>query len=86
MASAFFAVHEDEGEGDFSAFALDGVDGFEGGSARGDDIIDDDYGVAGFEISFDLFACAVAFGLLADGENLKGLLRVFHGGKHANGE
>ena len=35
LAAAFLAIHEDEAEGDFPAFALDGVDGFQGGAAGG---------------------------------------------------
>lgn len=86
FAAAFLAVDEDEAEGDFSAFALDGVDGLEGGSAGGDDVVDDDDGVSGLEVSFDLFAGAVAFGFLADGEDLEGFVGVFGGGGHADGE
>ncbi len=86
LAAAFFAIDEDEAEGDFSALAFDGVDGFEGGAAGGDDIIDDDDGLAGLEIAFDLFAGAVAFGFLADGEDLEGFFRVLGGGGHADCE
>ena len=84
LAAAFLTIDEDEGEGDFSTFALDGIDGFQGGAAGGDDVIDDDDGVAGFEISFDLFTRAVAFGLFADGENLKCFGRVSGGRGHAD--
>ncbi len=84
--AAFLAVDEDEAEGDFAAFTFDGVDGFEGGSAGGDDVVDDDDGVAGFEVAFDLFAGAVAFGFLADGEDLECFVGVFRGGCHADGE
>ena len=86
LASAFLAVHEDEGEGDFSAFTLDGVDGFERRAAGGDDVIHDDYNIAVLEVAFDLFACAVAFGFLADGEDLERFGGVFHGRSHADGE
>ena len=86
LSAAFFAIHEDQCECDFSAFALDGIDRFEGGSAGGDHVIDDDHAIAGFEIAFDLFACAVTFGFLADGENLERLVRVLGSGGHADGE
>ena len=86
LAAAFLAVHEHEAEGDFSAFALDGVDGFEGGAAGGDDVIDDDHVVAGLEVSLDLFAGTVALGFLADGEHLQRFGRVLGGGSHADCE
>ena len=86
LAAAFLTIDEDEGEGDFSTFALDGIDGFQGGAAGGDDVIDDDHSVAGFEIAFDLFAGTMAFGLLADGENLKRFGRIFHRGGHPDGQ
>lgn len=86
LAPAFFAIHKDEGEGNFSAFALDGIDRLESGSPGGDDIIHDDDRVASLEISFNLFPRAMAFGFLADGEDLECLGRVFDGGKHADGK
>ena len=86
LAATFLAVHQHEGEGDFPALALDGVDGFEGGSASGDHVINDNDRIARFEITFDLFAGAVAFGLLADGEDLEGFGRIFHRRGHTNGK
>ncbi len=71
FASAFAAVYEDEGEGHVTTFAADFLDGFEGGATGGDGVIDDDDGVAGFEIPFDEAAAAVGFGLFADGEHLE---------------
>ena len=59
---------------------------FKRGAAGGDDIIDDDHVVTGLEVAFDLFARAVAFGFLADGEDLQRLVRVLGGGGHADGE
>ena len=64
LAAAFLAIDEDQAEGDFAALALDGVDGLEGGTAGGDDVVDDDDVVSRFEIAFDLFADAMAFGSL----------------------
>jgi hypothetical protein len=84
LAAAFLTIDKDEGEGDLSTLALDGVDGLQRGAARGDDIIDDDDGVAGFEIPLDLFARAMALGFLADGEYLERFLRVAGGGSHAD--
>ena len=86
MAATFFAVDQDEDKGDSTAFALDGVDGFKSGAACGDDVIDDDYVVAGLEVAFDLFARAVALGLLADRKDLQRLVGIFAGGGHANGQ
>ncbi len=86
LAATFLAVHQHEREGDFPAFALDGVDGFESGAASGDHVIDDDDRIAGFEIAFDLFAGPVALGLLADGEDLEGFGGIFHRRSHADGE
>ena len=86
LAAAFLAIHEDQAERDFAAFALYHVNGLEGGAASGDDVIDDDYVVARFKIAFDLFPCTVTFGLLANGENLESFLGIFHRGGHADGE
>jgi hypothetical protein len=86
LAAAFLAVHQHQAEGDFPALALDGVDRLERGAAGGDDVIDDDDVVAGLEVALDLLARAVAFRLLADGENLERLVRVLGGGSHADGE
>ena len=86
LAAAFFAIHQDDAEFHMAAFFLDGVDGFQGRSAGGDDVIDDDYVLAGGEVALDLFARAVAFGFLADSENLECLVRMLAGGGHADGE
>ena len=86
LAAAFLAVYEDDAEFHVAALALDGVDGFQGGAAGGDDVIDDDDILAGGEVALDLFADAVAFRFLTDGENLERLVRVLAGGGHADGE
>ena len=86
LAAAFLAIHEHQAERDVSTFALNGVDGFESGAAGGDDVIHDDHVVAGLEIALDLFACAMALRLLADGKNLKGFGGIFRRRGHPDGE
>ena len=86
LAAAFLAIYEDDTEFHVAASIFDGFDGFEGGAAGGDDVIDDDDVLAGGEVSLDLFAGAVAFGFFADGEDLEGFLGVAAGGGHADGE
>src|SRR5688572_8372290 len=60
--AAFAAVHQNEGEGDDAAFGANFVDSFQSGTAGGDGVIDDDDGIAGFEVAFDKSAAAVSFG------------------------
>ena len=86
LAPAFFTVDENDAECDFAAFAFDGVDGFERGSASGDDIVDHDDGIASFEVAFDLFARAVAFRFFTDSEDLECFVGVLSGGCHADCE
>ena len=59
VATAFLAVDEGGDEGDFAAFFFDGVDCGESGFAAGDHIVDDDNGMAGFEVAFDQLGLAV---------------------------
>ena len=86
FASAFLAIDEDQDECDFAAFFFDGLDGFEGGVAGGDDVIDDDDGSAGGEVAFDAPAAAVAFGFFADSVGLDGSVWIHHGRGHGEGE
>lgn len=81
---AFLAVDEDEDKGDFAAFGFDGVHSFDGGTAGGGGVFNEDDGVAGLEVAFDALAGAVFFGFLADGEHLEG--RPLAGGFHGDGE
>lgn len=86
LSPAFLAINQDEHESDFSAFFLNGLNGFEGGVASGDDIIDDDDGLIGGEIALDAATTTVAFGLFANGESLNdgGIRR--QAGSHGSGE
>lgn len=84
LAAAFLAVHQHQGKRDFAAFALNGIDRFEGGSAGSDHVIDDDDGVAGVEVAVDLFAGAVGFRFFTDGENLERFVRVLGRGGHTD--
>ncbi len=62
------------------------MDGFEGGVACGDDVIDDDDRSVGGEVAFDAPASAVAFGFFADGVGLDGSVWIHHGRGHGEGE
>ena len=86
LATAFLAIDKDQAKRDFPTFPLDRVHGLEGRTASGDDVIDHDDVVAGFEIAFDLSAGAVAFGLFADGKNLECFRRIFYRGGHSDGK
>lgn len=86
LAPAFLAIDKDDGECDAAAVEFYGIDGFEGGAAGGDDVIDDNDVVAGLEISLDLFAGAMFLGFFADGEDLEGFRGIPAGGGHADGE
>ena len=84
--TALLAIDEDDDEGDVAAFTFNGFNGGDGGIAFGDDVIDDDDFVAGFEIPFDEFGLAVGFGSFTDDEGLEGGGGVLFEGVHAGGE
>lgn len=86
LATAFFAVYQDDGEFHGATGFFDDVDCFQCGTAGSDDVIHDDDVLAGGEVAFDLFSGTVAFWLFADCEDLEGFFRVGAGGGHADGE
>ena len=86
FASAFLPIHENDGEFYMTSLTLDGIDRFQGGSARSDDVIDDDHILPERKVSFDLLAGSVAFGFFSYSKNLKCLIGMLAGGGHADGQ
>ena len=86
LAPTFLTIDENEGKEDFPACRFDGIDGLNCGSARSNDIIDDDDRVAFLEVAFDLLTTTMAFGFFANGENLQWVGLMVHRTGHADSE
>src|SRR5579859_368689 len=68
LVSALFAVDDADGGGDDEARGAQRVDRCEQRAARGDDVLDEAHGLAGFVGPFEPLAGAVLLRLLADDE------------------
>ena len=86
LAAALLPVDEDRGKSDIASFASHGFNGCDGRVAFGDDVIDHNDFVAGFEVPFDELGLAVAFRGFTDDERLQRDGRGFTIGMHAGRE